>query len=208
MAREHRCPNCGPQPCNASTSKIHTCGVCAAIWEEDLSVPVPGTAPAPPASAAAAPVAVPPKPASPATASAPAAPSPPTAARPAAAPPASASTAAPAPPRASAPPASLGVPSPTPPPKPVSPSAPGGAKTLADVLQDAKVKRCPKCESEGLAQPSDFLRVQGRLVLVDSQTYRAHQWYADSGDLLPAVAAPPPAPTSTAVLPVRSSPAS
>lgn len=26
---------------------------------------------------------------------------------------------------------------------------------------------------------------QGRVILVDSQTYRGHEWYADTGDLLP-----------------------
>lgn len=195
MAREHHCPNCGPQPCNASTSKIHTCGVCAAIWEEDLSAPVPAPTPskppapspaagpatpaAPPPPKPVAPVATPPKPAAPATP----APSPPAVTKLASASPAPA--AAPAPSRAASPP------------------APQTAKGLSEALQEAKVKRCPQCQSDGLAQPSDFLRVQGRLVLVDSQTYRAHQWYADTGELLPTVAAPPPAPSATAAPPAR-----
>ena len=76
------------------------------------------------------------------------------------------------------------------------PAASAGAKTLTEVLQGAKVKRCPACQSDGLAQPSDFATVQGRLILVDSQTYRGHRWYADTGDLLPAV--PPSASTATA----------
>ena len=58
------------------------------------------------------------------------------------------------------------------------------------------MKRCPKCKSDSLAAPSDFRTVGGRLVLADSQTYRAHEWYADSGELLPA--AKPPAPTPAA----------
>jgi hypothetical protein len=77
--------------------------------------------------------------------------------------------------------------------------------TLSDVLQEAKVKRCPKCQSDGLAQPSEFRRVQGRLVLVDSQTYLAHQWYADTGELLPTAAALPPTPSATAAPPARPS---
>ncbi len=57
------------------------------------------------------------------------------------------------------------------------------------------MKRCPKCQSDSLAAPSEFRMAQNRLVLVDSQTYRAHEWYADTGELLPAAApaAPPPA---------------
>ncbi len=60
------------------------------------------------------------------------------------------------------------------------------------------MKRCPACQSDGVAQPSDFTTVQGRLVLMDSQTYRAHQWYADTGELLPALASPGPATTTPA----------
>ncbi len=163
MAREHHCPNCGAQACNASTSKIHTCGVCAAIWEEDLSVPAP--APKPPVAPA---------------------------------PPAPKPTAAPTPASAPAP-----VPAPTLGPaaatKPAAPPQPTtiGAKPLSTVLGDAKVKRCPKCTSDSLAAPSDYRTVGGRLVLVDSQTYRGHAWYADTGELLPAAdaasAAPAPA---------------
>ncbi len=65
-----------------------------------------------------------------------------------------------------------------------------------DVVQAAKVKRCPKCVSDSLAAPLDFLEVQGRIVLQDSQTYRAHRWYADTGELYmpPAASAAPAAP--------------
>ncbi len=58
----------------------------------------------------------------------------------------------------------------------------------------AKVKRCPKCTSDGVAQPGDFRTVQGRVVLVDSQTYRGHEWYADTGELLPSAPAKPAVP--------------
>ncbi len=81
----------------------------------------------------------------------------------------------------------------------VKATAPGGTKTLADVLPGAKVTRCPACQSDGVAQPNDFTTVQGRLVLMDSQTYRGHQWYADTGELLPTPA--PPAPAATAPTP-------
>ena len=43
--------------------------------------------------------------------------------------------------------------------------------------------------------------MSGRIVLVDSQSYRAHMWYADTGEPYtpPAVpAAPPAAPTAKA----------
>ena len=204
MAREHHCPNCGPQACNASTSKIHTCGVCAAIWEEDISVPVPSPGPL---AAPAAPKPAAPAPPRPAAATPTSAPSPSPAAKPAAPPtsppPApSAPPQPPAPPRPSAPapPIAPSPPSPAAPPKPVSPPSTAGAKTVADALQGAKVKRCPGCQSDGVAEPSDFQIVQGRLVLVDSQTYRAHRWYADTGELIPA-AAPAPAPPAARASP-------
>lgn len=230
MAREHHCPNCGAQPCNASTSKIHTCGMCAAIWEEDLSAPLPAQAaprpavpsPAPAVAAApappkpAAPPPVPPKPApTPATgtpaAMGPAAAKPVTQVSPPATPTAT-PPAAPTPRGPSAAPAPSVVPRPAPTVPPTHPattpgpasqpaalSATGEAKTLAEVLQGAKVKRCPGCQSDGVAQPGDFAMVRGRLVLVDSQTYRAHQWYADTGELLPpAAGAPASAPRASA----------
>jgi len=184
MAREHHCPNCGPQACNASTSKIHTCGVCAAIWEEDLSIPTPAPAPPRPAAPAPAVAAVPstaPKPLTPAPAPA-RPPSPPPAApaltKPAAAPP-SPTPAPPAPkPVTPPPPSALASPGGRPAPSPAA----SGAKTLAQVVQGAKVKRCPQCISDGVATPLDFLELQGRVVLQDSQTYRPHQWYADTGE--------------------------
>ncbi len=201
MAREHRCPNCGPQACNASTSKIHTCGVCAAIWEEDLSAPVVATprpaAPAPSAPAPAAPDAKPAPPATPGPAAA--KPTPPAAPPPAPAAP----TATAVPPKPAAPPpvAAPGAPAAG---KPSTPSTPAGPKTLADIVAAAKVKRCPKCTSDGVALPSDFRIVQGRTILTDSQTYRAHEWYADTGELVPSPPAPPkpaaaapPAPKTT-----------
>jgi hypothetical protein len=87
------------------------------------------------------------------------------------------------------------------------PPAPASLKRLADVLPGAKVKRCPACQSDGVAQPSDFATVQGRLVLIDSQTYRGHRWFADTGELLPD-ALPPPAPAPAAAAPAaRTSPA-
>ncbi len=206
MAREHHCPNCGPQTCNASTSKIHTCGVCAAIWEEDLSVPVP--VPAPPAAPGvpkpAPPAVASPKPAAAATPTP--APSPAPAAKPAAPSPPSAPTgvgatptpAAPRPPPTPVSPSAATPPIPTSTPKPTSAATPAAAKTLADALQGAKVKRCPSCQSDGVAEPSDFQIVQGRLVLVDSQTYRAHRWYADTGELIPAAAPAPAQPAARA----------
>lgn len=189
MAREHHCPNCGPQPCNASTSKIHTCGVCAAIWEEDLSAPVAAaprpTAPATPAAATTTKPAAPPAPA-------PAAPkpsAPPAAsAAPAAAPVAPKPAATPA---TAAPPPSAATPAASPAPQPAAQGPTGAARTLTEVVAAAKVKRCPKCQSDGVALPGDFRMVQGRVVLTDSQTYRAHEWYADTGELLPSAAAPP-----------------
>ena len=200
MAREHHCPNCGAQSCNASTSKIHTCGVCASIWEEDLSAPVAApAAPKPAATAPVSPTSAPPKPAAPIATPpkpAPAAPAAPAPTASAAAPkptappaPASAPAAAPKPPAAPAAPAVPNVPA-------AKQAAPGGAKTLTEALQAAKVKRCPACQSDGVAKPSDFSMVQGRVVLVDSQTYRGHRWYADTGELLPAGAPPPPAPSA------------
>ncbi len=186
MAREHHCPNCGPQACNASTSKIHTCGVCAAIWEEDLSAPAPAptlprpAAPAPaPAAAAAATVKpaapatpVPPKPAVPA----PASPTPPPAAPAAPKPAPTAPPAAPTPVAPAAPAPTTAAPMPA-----ARPATPGGKK-LADAVQTAKVKRCPSCTSDSLAAPSDFVDVQGRVAFQDSQTYRGHWWYADTGE--------------------------
>lgn len=203
MAREHHCPNCGPQPCNASTSKIHTCGVCAAIWEEDLSVPVPAPAAPRPAAPAAQPATPAPRPAS----AAPAAPSAPKPAAPSTPTPGPSATTtqkpaapqAPAPTPPAAKPADAAPPAPTPAPgpaasKPAAAPSPGG-KGLTDAIAGAKVKRCPKCKSDGIAQPSDFRMVQGRVVLVDSQTYRGHEWYADTGELLAGPAKPaPPAP--------------
>ncbi len=183
MAREHHCPNCGPQACNASTSKIHTCGVCAAIWEEDLSAPAPAPTPPRPATPAPAPAAAPPvavKPTAPATpgppkpaVAAPASPTPaPVAPKPA--PAASPAAPKPVPPAAPAPPAVASMTA-------ARPATPGGKK-LADVVQAAKVKRCPSCTSDSLAAPSDFAEVQGRVAFQDSQTYRGHWWYADTGE--------------------------
>lgn len=198
MAREHHCPNCGPQACNASTSKIHTCGVCAAIWEEDLSAPAP-VAPraatpapaAPPAPAAATKPAVP-------AAPAPAAPKPAPPAAPSAAPAAPVTPPTPAPPTRAAPPVAAAAPRAS-----TAPPA-AGTKGLAEIVAAAKVKRCPKCTSDGVALPSDFRMDRGRVVLVDSQTYRAHAWYADTGELVPIgpsaaapTAAPAPAPKTT-----------
>jgi len=67
-------------------------------------------------------------------------------------------------------------------------------KPLSDVAAAAKVKRCPACESDNLAAPSDYLEQGGRVILVDSQTYRAHRWYADTGELLKPEPLPPLAP--------------
>ncbi len=200
MAREHHCPNCGPQACNASTSKIHTCGVCAAIWEEDLSAPAVAAprpaAPAPNVPSPAAPAAKPAPPAAPAPAAAkPAAPT---------APPATpAAAAVPPKPAAPAPPPAAALAAP-PAAKPSVPTSAVGPKTLTDIVAAAKVKRCPKCTSDGVALPSDFRIVQGRTILTDSQTYRAHEWYADTGELVPSPPAPPkpaatapPAPKTT-----------
>jgi hypothetical protein len=215
MAREHHCPNCGPQACNASTSKIHTCGVCAAIWEEDLSIPTPAPAPPRPATpapaTAAAPSAAPkaPAPAAAKPAAPPATPAPvPTSgAKPAIPTAAPAAPVTPAPKPATAAPIAP-PPRPTPPPAtspaPASPTKaaplPGalGGKALAQVVQAAKVPRCPQCTSDSLAEPSDFIEVQGHIALLDSQTYRGHWWYADTGELYTppakaAVTAPPPA---------------
>ncbi len=51
MAKEHHCPNCGAQPCNASGSTIHVCPVCVTRWEEvlpeDKPAPAPAAAPTP-----------------------------------------------------------------------------------------------------------------------------------------------------------------
>lgn len=68
-------------------------------------------------------------------------------------------------------------------------------RTLSSVVAAAKVKRCPKCVSDGLAAPLDFLETQGRMVLQDSQTYRGHLWYADTGEpyVRPAAVVPPAA---------------
>ena len=213
MAKEHHCPKCGAQPCVASTSKIHTCGVCASIWEEDLSAPVAAPAaakPATPAPPAPAPATAPPKPTAPVTT--PPKPSPAAAPgtetqaagaapKPAAIPTPPAAAAAPVPRPTVAPsgPSTSGAPS-------ASPAAPGSVKRLADMLPGAKVPRCPACQSDGVAQPSDYAMVQGRLVLVDSQTYRGHRWYADTGELLATPSAPAPAPPSPAPAP-RTNPA-
>lgn len=245
MAREHHCPNCGPQACNASTSRIHTCGVCAAVWEEDLSAaPVAPAPPKPPAPGpAATPQAAPPKPAGPAPPSPPAqrpatapsavpaaatapkatAPGTPTpAATPATAPPPRptipqappAAKAAPSPPAAPVPPNPAAAPSAgTAPssgsgPAPAKPPAPTAAapavhgedkpasrtKRLADVVAAAKVKRCPLCKSDSLAAPSDYVEQGGKTLLVDSQTYHGHRWYADTGEVLKVTPPPRPAP--------------
>ena len=53
---------------------------------------------------------------------------------------------------------------------------------MAEVVQAAKVPRCPRCTSDSVAAPSDFVEVQGRVALQDSQTYRGHWWYADTGE--------------------------
>ncbi len=57
MAKEHHCPTCGAQPCNASTSKIHTCGLCAAVWEEVITDAKPAPPPAKPPAPATPPAA-------------------------------------------------------------------------------------------------------------------------------------------------------
>jgi hypothetical protein len=62
-----------------------------------------------------------------------------------------------------------------------APASPSN-KTLPQVLRGAKVPRCPRCTSDGLAAPLDFLEVQGRVVFQDSQTYRGHWWFADTGE--------------------------
>ena len=205
MAREHHCPNCGPEACNASTSKIHTCGVCAAIWEEDLSAPAPAPtpprpatpAPAPAAAAAAAPKPatpaspVPPKPATPAPSSPTPVPAAPAAPKPAP----TAPPAAPKPPTPAAP-AVASTPA-------VRAATPGG-KTLAAVVQAAKVKRCPNCTSDSLATPLDFVEVQGRVALQDSQTYRGHWWYADTGEAYVPPGSPPAAAPAAAARPAPS----
>lgn len=207
MAREHHCPNCGPQACNASTSKIHTCGVCAAIWEEDLSVTVPvparpaATSASSPAPASPAPTAAAaPKPAVPANPTTPSTPRPAAPTPPKPVPP-SPTPAAPAPAKPVAPmtaPAAskLSAPAAKPTLAHPGPATAKGSKTLADAVQAAKVKRCPKCVSDSLAAPLDFLEAQGRIVLVDSQTYRGHQWFADTGELYAPPAQPAPAPPS------------
>lgn len=219
MAREHHCPNCGPQACNATTSKIHTCGVCATIWEEDLSVPVPPPAaprPATPAPATSTPAtAVSLKPAAPAAApskpmvTAPAAASTPAATRPSVPPTPSEAPNAPAFTKTVTPsPVAAPASTPFPANRPVPLPPPGGNPTLDHVVRSAKVKRCPACQSDGVGQPIEFLTVQGRVVLIDSQTYRAHQWYADTGELLPSVASPAPTESTPAPAPAaRAAPA-
>lgn len=56
------------------------------------------------------------------------------------------------------------------------------------------MKRCPVCKSDSLAAPSDYVEQGGKIVLVDSQTYRGHRWYADTGEVLQALPPPRPAP--------------
>jgi hypothetical protein len=210
MAKEHHCPNDGPQPCNASTSRIHTCGLCNATWEEDLS--------GPPAPATAAPAAKTPPipPTTIATPRAPAAPttsssspnSPPAAAKPPV--PATVatgrvSTSNPVAPATPAPaarspgpiPTAATQPAPTPDRKPGPPPPPPGVTSRSLTYQDelvgsldgleakiatAKVKTCPVCHSPDLAQPSQSIAVGGRIALGDSQSYRVHWWFADTGD--------------------------
>ncbi len=53
MAKEHHCPNCGAQPCNASSSTIHVCPLCVARWEEVISDEKPSAPPPRPATPAA-----------------------------------------------------------------------------------------------------------------------------------------------------------
>ncbi len=84
-------------------------------------------------------------------------------------------------------------------PPAAKPAAKGAAGTLSGTLAAAQVKRCPKCQSDSLAAPSDLKEVGGRVVFQDSQTYRGHWWYADTGELyVPPAAAPSPAPGPTA----------
>lgn len=209
MVKEHHCPNCGPQPCNASTSKIHTCGVCAAVWEEVLGEGAPAArAVAPPAAPAkpvalATPAAPTPTPAGPPSAQAPPPkPGNPGAAAASIAAPPTAAPARPAPQSPAKP--SETAPSAQPKPAPAvtaaKPAAPMGRR-LADVLGSAQVKRCPQCRSDGLAQPSDFLEAQGRIVLIDSQSYRGHHWFADTGE-----AYTPSGATPTTAMPKPSGP--
>lgn len=231
MAREHHCPNDGPQPCNASTSKIHTCGLCAAIWEEDLSAPTPAPAAVRPTTAATA-APVPPAPAKPAVTvpTTAAAPKPPVLAATAPATSAPRAAAVPQATPSAAPPAAVGPKPAAPasaPPTPApqaptfvatgTPAAPPGSspaaaakalKTLSDVVQAAKVKRCPKCVSDGLAAPLDYFEVNGRVVLQDSQTYRGHRWFADTGELYTAPSVPAAAPAPSPVRPASPAPPS
>jgi len=65
---------------------------------------------------------------------------------------------------------------------------------LSEAVATAKVKRCPACGSDNLAAPGDYLEQGGRVILVDSQTYRGHRWYADTGELLKLEPLPPPDP--------------
>ncbi len=170
MAKEHHCPNCGPQPCNASTSRIHTCGACAAVWDEMITDAKPSPAAGPAAAAPAAPAGAP-KPA--AAAPVPPKPAPATPATPVAQ---AAPTPRPAPAQASPPSG----------PVPIASAAterPGpGSKRLSDLVAGARVSRCPSCITEPLNHPSDFREVQGRIVFIDSQSYRGHMWFADTGE--------------------------
>ncbi len=208
MAKEHHCPNDGPQPCNASTSRIHTCGICNATWEEDLSTPPP-----PQASPPSAPPVVPPKaptasPSAPLPIAKPASPGPATAA------PKTLLVVTPAPPTPTPVPNPIAPAPPATPPtvpiaasttasqgpdrKPGPPVPPPGENSTSETYRDelvgmiegldakvsaAKVKTCPGCHSRDLAQPSQVLEVGGRIVLGDSQSYRSHWWFADTGEM-------------------------
>jgi hypothetical protein len=215
MAKEHHCPNDGPQPCNASTSRIHTCGLCNATWEEDLSgavtlppvqapkLTVPPT-PAPGgAGSAPLPVAKP-APQNPVTTAtkpapfaAPASPKP----SPTPTPTPAKSVTAPASPIPAEPTPSSVAPQPAsqaPDRKPSYPIPPPGEKSTSETYRDevvgsvdaldqkiasAKFKTCPGCRSTDLLQASQYIDAGGRLVLGDSQSYRGHWWYADTGEL-------------------------
>ena len=204
MAKEHHCPNDGAQPCNASTSRLHTCGLCNATWEEDLGAPMPaaavpaasGSKPSPPPSAPEARAAAPVPAASAGKGGTGSAPTTATKSEGPAqestkpAPQEAAGAATPSTPAGSpgkdATPAKKG-PSAPPPGEPAASQTyrdefAGKSEGLADRVKSAKVKTCPHCKSESLSSASQYIEVETRTVLRDSQTYRGHWWFADSGD--------------------------
>lgn len=36
MAKEHHCPKCGTQSCNALSGNLHVCPTCTSQWEEEI----------------------------------------------------------------------------------------------------------------------------------------------------------------------------